>query len=75
MLVAHAAIEPALRRLVARGLEMDGAEPLLGGLLGRGGVRECRPHRTAAKAAASDDLSMVASLLFLIGTRRRSAQF
>jgi hypothetical protein len=48
MLVAHAAIEPALRRLVARGLEMDGAEPLLGGLLGRGGLARSR-RRTAEK--------------------------
>ena len=38
MLVAHAAIEPALRRLVARRLEVDGAEPLLGIVLRRGGL-------------------------------------
>ena len=30
MLVAHAAIEPPLRRLVARRREMDGAESLVG---------------------------------------------
>jgi hypothetical protein len=40
VLVAHAAVEPALRGAVARGLEMDGTEPLLGGLLRRGGLRD-----------------------------------
>jgi hypothetical protein len=40
MLVAHAAIEPALRRLIARRLEVDSTEPLLGSVLRRGGPRD-----------------------------------
>ena len=40
MLIAHAAIEPALRHLIARRLEMDGTEPLFGGVLCRGRLRE-----------------------------------
>jgi hypothetical protein len=40
VLVAHAAIEAALRGLVARGLEVDRAEPLLGFLLGKGRLPE-----------------------------------
>jgi hypothetical protein len=40
VLVAHAAVEPALRGVVARGLEVDGTEPLLGGLLRRDGLRD-----------------------------------
>ena len=40
VLVAHAAVEPALRGVVARGREVDGTEPLLGGVLRRGGLRD-----------------------------------
>jgi hypothetical protein len=40
MLIAHAAIEPALRHLIARRLEVDGTEPLFGGVLCRGRLRE-----------------------------------
>jgi len=40
VLVAHAAIEPPLSDLVARGLEVDRAEPLVGLLLGAGRLRE-----------------------------------
>jgi hypothetical protein len=58
MLVAHAAIEPALRRLIARRLEVDSTEPLLGSVLGRA----IPVASTMEKAAASDDLSKVASL-------------
>ena len=47
MLVAHAAVEPPLRRLVARGREMNGAEPLVGFFLSpRPSARmRCRPLR------------------------------
>ena len=38
MLVAHGAIEPPLRGLVARGREMNGAEPLVGVFLAEGGL-------------------------------------
>ena len=38
MLVAHAAVEPPLRGLVARGREMNGAEPLVGLFLAPGGL-------------------------------------
>jgi hypothetical protein len=47
MLVSHATVEPSLRRLVARGREMNGAEPLIGFLLAEAWLPKTNPGRCA----------------------------
>jgi hypothetical protein len=45
MLVTHAPIKPSLRRFIARSLEMDSAQPLVGFFLTGAGLRECNAGR------------------------------
>jgi hypothetical protein len=45
MLVAHAAIKPSLRHLIARSLEMNGPQSLVSFFLAEDGRRECNAGR------------------------------
>ena len=45
VLIAHGAVEPSLRDLVARGREVDGAEPLVGFFLTECRLRERKASR------------------------------
>ena len=58
VLVAHAAVEAALRHLVARGLEMNAAELLVDVALREAGCEDERANAATPAAAASKDFRM-----------------